>query len=82
VHDEPPHSGNERVAGRVRKALSQKALMTHMVSGAEGDFVFCGHRGQLVHLRVCKMKRHRACKRCRYSVGQMSLFDLTKETGK
>jgi hypothetical protein len=53
-----------------------------MVSGGKGDFVFCGHRDQLVHLRVCKMKKRRACNRCRYSVGQMSLFDLTKEPGK
>jgi hypothetical protein len=66
----------------VKKALHHKTLMTRMVSGEKGDFVFCGHRGQLVHLRVCKMKKHRACSRCRYSVGQMSLFDLTRETEK
>jgi hypothetical protein len=82
THDGSPHSRNERAAGRVKKPLNRKALMTHMVSGGEGDFVFCGHRGQLVHLRVCKMKKHRACNRCRYSVGQMSLFDLTREKGK
>jgi hypothetical protein len=62
--------------------LRQNALRTHMVSGGKGDFVFCGHRDQLVHLRVCKMKKRRACNRCRYSVGQLSLFDLPRETGK
>jgi hypothetical protein len=76
------HVEKKGASGRVKEALRQKTIRTHMVSGAEGDFVFCGHRDQLVHLRVCKMKKHRACNRCRYSVGQMSLFDLKGETGK
>jgi hypothetical protein len=66
----------------VKKALHHKTLMTRMVSGGEGDFVFCGHRGQLVHLGVCKKKKHRACHRCRYSMGQMSLFDMNIKTRK